>query len=206
MTTEMMDLRSLVEKTPDADLLREMIGFAAQRLMGIEVQALTGAATAKRARPALPSATFIAIATGRPAPARSSCASPSCARAATSRFLEPRRTAEKALTAVIQGAYIQGLSTRSVDELVKAMGMSGVSKSQACPEPAEGSAGCTLVTVWEPSGTRTLAHAAYVKRDGLNPLSGLDRAFAGAKHRRLHQHQQVRFPRRNDDGRRWRTG
>ena len=37
---------------------------------------------------------------------------------------------EKALTAVIQEAYIQGVSTRSVDDLVKAMGMSGVSKSQ----------------------------------------------------------------------------
>ena len=45
-------------------------------------------------------------------------------------FLEPRRMAEKALTAVIQEAYIQGVSTRSVDELVKAMGMSGISKSQ----------------------------------------------------------------------------
>jgi putative transposase len=45
-------------------------------------------------------------------------------------FLEPRRTAEKAMTAVIQEAYVQGLSTRSVDDLVKAMGMSGVSKSQ----------------------------------------------------------------------------
>jgi putative transposase len=45
-------------------------------------------------------------------------------------FLEPRRTAEKALTAVIQEAYVQGISTRSVDELVKAMGMSGISKSQ----------------------------------------------------------------------------
>ena len=45
-------------------------------------------------------------------------------------FLEPRRMAEKALTAVIQEAYIQGVSTRSVDELVQAMGMSGISKSQ----------------------------------------------------------------------------
>ena len=45
-------------------------------------------------------------------------------------FLEPRRMAEKALTAVIQEAYVQGVSTRSVDELVKAMGASGVSKSQ----------------------------------------------------------------------------
>ena len=45
-------------------------------------------------------------------------------------FLEPRRAAEKALTAVIQEAYIKGLSTRSVDDLVKAMGMTGISKSQ----------------------------------------------------------------------------
>jgi transposase-like protein len=45
-------------------------------------------------------------------------------------FLEPRRMAEKALTAVIQEAYIQGISTRSVDDLFQAMGMSGISKSQ----------------------------------------------------------------------------
>ena len=45
-------------------------------------------------------------------------------------FLEPRRVAEKALTAVIQEAYIQGVSTRSVDELVKSMGMSGISFRQ----------------------------------------------------------------------------
>ncbi len=45
-------------------------------------------------------------------------------------FLEPRRTAEKALTAVIQEAYVHGVSTRAVDDLVKAMGASGISKSQ----------------------------------------------------------------------------
>src|SRR5512141_1728271 len=45
-------------------------------------------------------------------------------------FLEPRRTSEKALAAVIQEAYVQGISTRSVDDLVKALGMSGISKSQ----------------------------------------------------------------------------
>jgi len=45
-------------------------------------------------------------------------------------FLEPRRTAEKALAAVIQEAYIQGVSTRSVDELVKAMGMTGYPRAR----------------------------------------------------------------------------
>jgi len=45
-------------------------------------------------------------------------------------FSEPRRALEKTLTAVIQEAYVHGVSTRSVDDLVKAMGMMGSSKSQ----------------------------------------------------------------------------
>jgi hypothetical protein len=44
-------------------------------------------------------------------------------------FLEPRKTAEKALVTVIQEAWIGGVSTRRVDELVQAMGLSGISKS-----------------------------------------------------------------------------
>ncbi len=45
-------------------------------------------------------------------------------------LLEPRRRAERALTAVVQEAYVQGVSTRRVDELVKSLGMTGISKSQ----------------------------------------------------------------------------
>lgn len=45
-------------------------------------------------------------------------------------LLEPRRKAERALSAVVQEAYVHGVSTRKVDELVRALGMSGISKSQ----------------------------------------------------------------------------
>ena len=45
-------------------------------------------------------------------------------------LLEPRRRAEQALAAVVQEAYVQGVSTRRVDDLVKALGLHGISKSQ----------------------------------------------------------------------------
>ena len=48
MTDDRIALCALLEKSSDADLLREMIGFAAERLMGLEVQALTGAAYGER--------------------------------------------------------------------------------------------------------------------------------------------------------------
>jgi hypothetical protein len=52
--------------------------------------------------------------------------------------LEPRRVAENAFTAVIQEAYVQGIATRSVDELAKALGMAGISKSQVSRVSSKG--------------------------------------------------------------------
>jgi putative transposase len=48
MTDEMMSLRALLEKTADADMVREMLGFGAQRLMELEIAGLTGAAHGER--------------------------------------------------------------------------------------------------------------------------------------------------------------
>jgi hypothetical protein len=80
MTDEMMNLRAVVEKTADADLLREMIGFAAQRLMELEVEGLTGPLTGRRTSIVLSSATATGTAPGRHTPARLNCASRSYAK------------------------------------------------------------------------------------------------------------------------------
>src|SRR6202167_2906110 len=113
MTDDKIALRTLLEKGSDATFLREMIGFAAQRLMELESEALCGAGHGERSadqrnhrngyrdwetRAGTVELRIPKLRRGSYFPA----------------FLEPRRMAEKALTAVIQEAYIQGISTRSV--------------------------------------------------------------------------------------------
>jgi len=131
MTNATMALAELAEKGADVDMLRQMVQFAAQRLMEMEAETLCGAGYDEKSAERTNSRngyreraweTRAGTVELRVPKLRQGSYYPA--------FLEPRRTAEKALAAVIQEAYVQGVSTRSVDDLVKAMGMTGVSKSQ----------------------------------------------------------------------------
>ena len=128
---DMMTLRALLEKSSDADLLREMIGFTAERLMALEVEGLAGAAHGERTPDRITQRNGYRDRVWETRAGTVALKIPKLRKGSYfPGFLEPRRMAEKALTAVIQEAYIQGVSTRSVDDLVQAMGMSGISKSQ----------------------------------------------------------------------------
>lgn len=124
-------LAELVEKGADADLLREMIQYVAQRMMDMDVESLCAAGYAERSPERLNSRNGYRERLWETRAGSVDLKIPKLRKGSYfPGFLEPRRTAEKALAAVIQEAYVQGISTRSVDELVKAMGMSGISKSQ----------------------------------------------------------------------------
>jgi putative transposase len=124
-------LSELLEKGAESDLLREMIQHIVQRVMEMDVENICAASYGERNpdrqnsrngyRERLWETRAESLNVRIPKLRLGSYFPP---------VLEPRRTAEKALAAVIQEAYVQGVSTRSVDELVKAMGMTGISKSQ----------------------------------------------------------------------------
>ena len=124
-------LAELVEKGAQDEIVRELLAHVAERLMEFEIEQRTGAEYGERSPDRAVSRNGYRDRLWETRVGSVDLRIPKLRRGSYfPAFLEPRRTAEKALAAVIQEAYIQGVSTRSVDELVKAMGMTGISKSQ----------------------------------------------------------------------------
>ena len=130
MTDTSMPLIELLQKQDDGDFLRAVAEAVLQLLMEHDVEGLVGAGRYERGDGRLTwrngyrdreLKTRLGVLNLRVPKLRQGTYFPG--------FLEPRRTSEKALVAVIQEAWIGGVSTRRVDELVQAMGLSGISKS-----------------------------------------------------------------------------
>ncbi len=131
MTEDKIALRELLEKGSDTTFLRDMIGFAARRLMELETDTICGAEHGERSAERRNQRNGYRDRDWETRAGTVELRIPKLRRGSYfPAFLEPRRLAEKALTAVIQEAYVQGISTRSVDDLVRTMGMEGISKSQ----------------------------------------------------------------------------
>jgi putative transposase len=131
MTEDRMALVELLQKSGDSDFLRAVAEGVLQILMEADVEGLIGAGRHER------SAERLNYRNGYRDRTFETRLGPLSLRIPKLRqgsyfppFLEPRKTAEKALVSVIQEAWIGGVSTRRVDELVQAMGLSGISKSQ----------------------------------------------------------------------------
>jgi putative transposase len=93
-------------------------------------------------------------------------------------LVEPRRKAERALSAVVQEAYVHGVSTRKVDELVKALGMTGISKSLMSPSCAKSSMKSSSASVTDRS-------KALIPTSGSTPLTSRLAKTAGCSPRLL---------------------
>jgi putative transposase len=131
MTDDRMALAELLQKSGDGDFLRSVAEAVLQILMEADVEGLIGAGRHERTGDRLNyrngyrerslDTRLGSLQLRIPKLRQGSYFPP---------FLEPRKTAEKALVTVIQEAWIGGVSTRRVDELVQAMGLAGISKSQ----------------------------------------------------------------------------
>jgi putative transposase len=131
MTDEKMTLFELIQQADSTDFLKELAETTLQRLMEFQVDDLCGASRHERCgersnyrngHRARMLETRLGTLDLKIPKLRSGSYFPP--------FLEARKTGEQALVAVIQEAWIQGVSTRKVDDLVQSLGMSGISKSQ----------------------------------------------------------------------------
>ena len=131
MTEERLALAELLEKAGDGDFLRTVAEAVLQLLMEADVEGLIGAGRYERSgerttwrnghRDRMLDTRLGSLQLRIPKLRQGSYFPP---------FLEARKVSEKALIAVIQEAWIGGVSTRRVDDLVQAMGLSGIGKSQ----------------------------------------------------------------------------
>ncbi len=200
MTDDMMNLRALMEKSSDADLLRELIGYGAERLMELEVGAATGAGFGEKNPLRFAQRNGYRDRDWETRAGTVELRIPKLRKGSYFPFfLEPRRLAEKALSAVIQEAYVQGISTRSVDELVKAMGMSGISKSQVSRlcEEIDGKVKAFLERPIEGDWPYLWIDATYVKVRQADRIVSVAVIIAGGERRRAargarHGHRPLR--------------
>jgi putative transposase len=131
MTDDRMPLADLLQKSGDGDFLRSVAEAVLQMLMEADVEGVIGAGRHERSAERLTwrngyrertlDTRLGSLQLRIPKLRQGSYFPP---------FLEARKTSEKALIAVIQEAWIAGVSTRKVDDLVQAMGLTGISKSQ----------------------------------------------------------------------------
>ena len=130
MTEETLPLAELLAKAGDGDFLKTVAEAVVQLLMEADVEGMIGAARHERT---LERATYRNGYRDRSLDTRLGSLQLRIPKLRQGSyfppFLEPRKTTEKALVAVIQEAWISGVSTRRVDDLVQAMGLSGISKS-----------------------------------------------------------------------------
>ena len=134
MVKESIDVLGLLRKRVvegDVDFLREALAVLMQAIMAAEVTEQVGADYGERTPERLtqrngyrprPWDTRVGTLGLRIPKLREGSYFPS--------LLEPRRRSERALLSVVQQAYVEGVSTRRVDDLVKALGCEGISKSQ----------------------------------------------------------------------------
>ena len=130
MTTATMALTELAEKGAGMDVLRQMVEFMAQRLMELDVDARCGAVYDEKTPSASTAATVIESGLGHARRQRRAEDPQAAPGQLLPRVPGAPANGREGAHRRDQEAYVQGISTRSVDELVKALGMSGVSKSQ----------------------------------------------------------------------------
>jgi len=134
MAKPRMDLSTFVGKLleeQEGDVLREGVRVLAQALMDTEVTALVGAERHERTEDRTGYRNGSRVRTWDTRLGTIDLAIPKV-RTGTyfPSLLQPRRRAEQALLTVVQEAYVHGVSTRKVDDLVKALGLDGISKSE----------------------------------------------------------------------------